>query len=115
MDGIPYIQHCLGVPWQTILAVIQFTTWYYPVGMYRNALVTHSLNERAGLMFLLIWSYMLFSSTFSQMIVTIMPRRRYWNKYLRIILLPVSDILRVGSRRGFPPSYISNLPTDNLS
>ncbi len=61
------------LPWQTILAVIQFTTWYYPVVMYRNALVTHSLNERAGLMFLLIWSYMLFSSTFSQMIVTIMP------------------------------------------
>ncbi|ERF69401.1 hypothetical protein EPUS_05946 [Endocarpon pusillum Z07020] len=61
------------LPWQTLLAVIQFTTWYYPLGMYRNALAAHHLNERGGLMFLLIWSYMLFSSTFSQMVVTIMP------------------------------------------
>ena len=61
------------LPWQTILAVVQFATWYYPSGMYRNALATQDLNERGALMFLLIWSYMLFSSTFSQMVVTIMP------------------------------------------
>ena len=61
------------VPWQSILAVIQFVTWYYPLGMYRNALISDHLHERGGLMFLLIWSYMLFSSTFSQMVVTIMP------------------------------------------
>ena len=61
------------IPWQTILAVIQFVTWYYPLGMYQNALVTDSLAERGGLMFLIIWSYMTFSSTFSQMVVSIMP------------------------------------------
>ncbi|KAI9876910.1 MAG: hypothetical protein M1830_005311 [Pleopsidium flavum] len=61
------------LPWQTVLAVLQFVTWYYPLGMYRNALVTDQLVQRGGLMFLTIWSYMTFSSTFSQMIVTIMP------------------------------------------
>lgn len=61
------------IPWQTVLAVLQFVTWYYPLGMYRNALVTGQLVQRGGLMFLIIWSYMIFSSTFSQMMVTIMP------------------------------------------
>ena len=61
------------IPSQTVLAIIQYISWYYPLGMYRNALLTHTLNERSGLMFLLMWSYMLFSSTFSQMVATIMP------------------------------------------
>lgn len=61
------------LPSQAVLAVIQFLTWYYPIGMYRNAIETHQLVERGGLMFLAIWSYTTFSSTFSQMVVTIMP------------------------------------------
>ena len=61
------------LPWQVVLAVLQFATWYYPVGMYRNALLTDQLSERGGLIFLILWSYMVFSSTFSQMLVTIMP------------------------------------------
>ena len=61
------------LPWQTLLSVIQFVTWYYPAGMYQNALATDQLVQRGGLMFLVIWSYLIFSSTFSQMVVTIMP------------------------------------------
>lgn len=61
------------IPSQTVLAVIQFVIWYYLVGMYQNAATTSALNERSGLMFLLMWSYMLFSSTFSQMVATVMP------------------------------------------
>ena len=61
------------LPWQIVLAAIQFVTWYYPLGMYRNALATEQLAQRSGLMFLIIWSYMTFSSTFSQMVVCIMP------------------------------------------
>lgn len=61
------------LPWQAVIALLQFVTWYYPVGMYRNALVTDQLSERGWLTFLIIWSYLTFSSTFSQMVVTIMP------------------------------------------
>lgn len=61
------------IPSQIVLAIIQYLTWYYPIGMYKNALSTHALNERSGLMFLLLLSYMLFSSTFSQMVATVMP------------------------------------------
>lgn len=61
------------LPWQTVLAVIQFTTWYYPLGMYRVASDANELSGRGGLIFLIIWSSMTFSSTFSQMFATIMP------------------------------------------
>lgn len=59
--------------WQSILAISQFVTWYYPLGMYENAIETDQLVQRGGLMFLTIWSYLTFSTTFSQMVVTIMP------------------------------------------
>lgn len=61
------------LPWVTLLAVIQFVTWYYPLGMYKNAIATDQLNERGALMFLVNVSFFLFSSTFSQMLGTIMP------------------------------------------
>lgn len=61
------------LPWHTILAVIQYMTWYYPLGMNRNGHTTHQRTERAGLMFFLIWSFMEYSSTFSHMLGTIMP------------------------------------------
>lgn len=61
------------LPWQVVLATIQFSGWYYPVGMYRNAETTGSLAERSGLMFLSNLSFFFFSSTFSQMLGTIMP------------------------------------------
>ena len=61
------------LPSQTVLAIIQFITWFYPLGLYKNAIVTQTLHERSGLMFLLIWAYLLFSLTFSQMVVSIMP------------------------------------------
>ncbi len=59
--------------WQTLPATVLFVTWYYPLGMYRNALITDQLNERGGLVFLITWSFMLFSSTFSQLFSTIVP------------------------------------------
>ena len=61
------------IPSQTLMAVVFFVTWYYPLGMYHNALATDQLHARGGLVFLLIWSFMLFCSSFSQMVATVMP------------------------------------------
>jgi ABC-type multidrug transport system permease subunit len=57
------------LPWQTLLAVLTFITWYYPVGMHKNAEWTDTVNERSGLMFLLIWSFYMFASTFTMMVI----------------------------------------------
>ncbi len=55
--------------WQTITSVLVFAAWYYPTGMYRNADSAFSMDERAWLMFLLIWAFFLFASTLSQAVV----------------------------------------------
>ncbi|MCJ1461610.1 hypothetical protein MMC07_000207 [Pseudocyphellaria aurata] len=55
------------LPWNTLMAVIVFFCWYYPIGLYENA--GDAVTERGGLMFLYCWVFLLFTSTFSTMIV----------------------------------------------
>ncbi|GAD98247.1 ABC transporter [Paecilomyces variotii No. 5] len=57
------------LPWNTLMAVFIFVCWYYPIGLYRNAEPTDSVHERGALMFLLIWTFLLFTSTFAHMII----------------------------------------------
>jgi ABC-type multidrug transport system permease subunit len=51
------------------MAVILFATYYYPIGMHRNAQAAGQYYERSGLMFLFVWSFLMFISTFSTMII----------------------------------------------
>ncbi|KAL8279483.1 hypothetical protein RQP46_008045 [Phenoliferia psychrophenolica] len=62
-------QILVEIPWQTLMAVITFFCWYYPIGLYRNASLDHAVTERGGLMFLFVWSFYLFTSTFAQMCI----------------------------------------------
>jgi ATP-binding cassette subfamily G (WHITE) protein 2 (PDR) len=57
------------LPWNAFAAVLIFFPLYYPIGMYRNAIPTHSVTERGGLFFLLVLCFMLFASTFTSMVV----------------------------------------------
>ncbi|KAF5006716.1 hypothetical protein FDECE_6926 [Fusarium decemcellulare] len=58
---------------QTLISVICFVSWYYPLGLWRKALNQGELHSRSGLVFLLIWSLLVLFQTFSQMLMTIMP------------------------------------------
>ncbi|KAF8189914.1 ABC-2 type transporter-domain-containing protein [Mycena galopus ATCC 62051] len=62
-------QIVVELPWQLLAAAICFVSWYYPIGLYRNAIPAHEVKERGGLMFLFVAQFMLFTSTFSQMLV----------------------------------------------
>ncbi|OJJ46232.1 hypothetical protein ASPZODRAFT_133248 [Penicilliopsis zonata CBS 506.65] len=55
--------------WNILMAVPIFFTWYFPIGLYANAEPTHSVTEREGTMFLLVLIFLLFTSTFSSMII----------------------------------------------
>ncbi|TGZ78451.1 hypothetical protein EX30DRAFT_322445 [Ascodesmis nigricans] len=57
------------IPWQTLMATLTFVLYYYPVGLYKNAEHTDTVNERSGLMFLLILLFFLWVSTFTHMII----------------------------------------------
>lgn len=57
------------IPWQTLMAALTFFSWYYPIGLHRNAIPTDAVTERGGLMFLLILVFYLWISTFSHMLI----------------------------------------------
>lgn len=60
------------LPWNSLMAVLIFVCWYYPIGLYKNALDAiggSQLNERGFLMFLFVWGFLMWTSTFTDMLI----------------------------------------------
>lgn len=62
-------QIIVEIPWNTLMAVIMFFGWYYPLGLYRNTYEDGATTERGALVFLLVLAFMLFTCTFTHMII----------------------------------------------
>ncbi|OTA99748.1 hypothetical protein M426DRAFT_67197 [Hypoxylon sp. CI-4A] len=62
-------QIIVELPWNTLMAALMYFCWYYPVGLYRNAEAADQVAERGALMFLLLLAFLLFTSTFTDMII----------------------------------------------
>lgn len=58
--------------WNTLVAVILFVCWYYPIGFVDNT-TGGDVVERGLLVFLLLWMFMIMASTFSHFAITWMP------------------------------------------
>ena len=52
-----------------LLGVFCFVCWYFPIGLYRNAEWTDQVNSRGINMFLQVWIFFIFTSTFANMII----------------------------------------------
>ena len=61
------------LPWQCLLSVLIFVSYYYPLGFWQYA--DPQFNERGALMFLYILAFFIFASTFAQMIIAPLPVR----------------------------------------
>jgi ATP-binding cassette subfamily G (WHITE) protein 2 (PDR) len=57
------------IPWNSLMAVLIFITWYYPIGLRQNAVEADQVVERGALMFLFILTFMIFAGTFAHMII----------------------------------------------
>lgn len=57
------------LPWNSLMAVLIFFCWYYPIGLYRNAEPTDSVNLRGFQLFLFVWMFLMFTSTFTHMVI----------------------------------------------
>lgn len=57
------------LPWNAVAGFLIFVTWYYPIGLYHNAESTGAVAERGGLMFLFVLAFLLFTSTFTSMVI----------------------------------------------
>lgn len=61
------------LPWNGLMGTIMFFCWYYPIGLYRNAIPDNEVAERGALMFLLVLAFLLFTSTFTTMMIAAIP------------------------------------------
>lgn len=57
------------LPWNSLMAVIIFFCFYYPIGLYRNAQPAGEVHERGALFFLFVLQFLLFTSTFTNMVI----------------------------------------------
>ncbi|GKT65447.1 ABC-2 type transporter [Colletotrichum tofieldiae] len=62
-------QIIVELPWNTLMAAIMYFCWYYPVGLYQNAIPADQVTERGALMFLYLLVFLLFTSTFTDFII----------------------------------------------
>ncbi|PMD28823.1 hypothetical protein L207DRAFT_266106 [Hyaloscypha variabilis F] len=62
-------QIIVEIPWNTLMSLLMFLCFYYPIGLYKNAEPAGQVSERAALMFLLLWAFMMFTCTFTDMII----------------------------------------------
>ncbi|CAH0002311.1 unnamed protein product [Clonostachys byssicola] len=61
------------IAWNSLMSVLCYLTWYYPIGLFRNAEWSNAVNERGITMFLHIWVFFVFSSTFAHMMIAGLP------------------------------------------
>ena len=57
------------IPWNSLMAVLVFVGWYYPIGLRENAVEAGQVGERGVLMFLFILMFMIFAGTFTNMVI----------------------------------------------
>ncbi|KAL8945039.1 MAG: hypothetical protein Q9216_000023 [Gyalolechia sp. 2 TL-2023] len=57
------------IPWNSLMAVLVFVGWYYPIGLRQNAVEAGQVAERGVLMFLFILTFLIFAGTFTSMVV----------------------------------------------
>lgn len=62
-------QIIVEMPWNVLMGTLMFFSWYYPVGLQHNAAAAGQTAERGGLMFLLLVSFLLFTSTFTDLVI----------------------------------------------
>ncbi|CDK25256.1 unnamed protein product [Kuraishia capsulata CBS 1993] len=62
-------QITVEIPWQMLCGTLSFFCWYYPVGMYENAVATDTVHERGALIWLYIVAFFVYASTLAQLCV----------------------------------------------
>ena len=55
------------IPIQIVVGTLAFFSWYYPVGLYENAVSTDSVDSRGVLMWMLLTSFFVYTSTMGQL------------------------------------------------
>lgn len=57
------------LPWNSLMAIIIFFCFYYPIGLYNNAEPTDAVSLRGAQFFLFTLQFLLFTSSFTNMMI----------------------------------------------
>ena len=63
-------QITVEIPWQIGVGTVAFFCWYYPIGLYENAVPTNTVHERGALMWITIVLFYVYSSTMGQLCIS---------------------------------------------
>ncbi|KAM0278525.1 hypothetical protein ACHAQH_005092 [Verticillium albo-atrum] len=55
--------------WNSLLSVFSYILWYFPMGLYQNARQSGAEHSRGATVFLFVWVFFLFSSTFAHLAI----------------------------------------------
>ncbi|KAJ5895287.1 ZEB2-regulated ABC transporter 1 [Penicillium taxi] len=58
------------IPWYTLASVFMWALFYYPIGFYKNAEAAEQGTERGALMWLLVWVFLMWVSTFAHFCIS---------------------------------------------
>lgn len=58
------------VPFQILVGTVAFFCWYYPLGLYHNAAASNETTSRGGLMYLLIISFYVYTTTMGHLCIS---------------------------------------------
>ncbi|CAK7901811.1 pleiotropic ABC efflux transporter of multiple drugs Cdr1p [[Candida] anglica] len=60
------------IPWQILTGTLAFFCWYYPIGLYNNAIPTNTVNQRGAFMWFSLCMFFVYSSTLPQWCISFM-------------------------------------------
>lgn len=63
-------QITVEIPWNIVAGTLAFFCWYYPTGMYNNAIPTDAVHSRGATMWFAITLFYIYTSTLGQMCVS---------------------------------------------
>lgn len=58
------------IPWNIVCGTLAFFVWYYPTGLYNNAVPTDTVTERGATMWLAIVCFYIYTSTMGQLCIS---------------------------------------------
>jgi ABC-type multidrug transport system permease subunit len=58
---------------EQIVSLFSYICFYYPIGLYKNAEWTDAVNSRGFTMFLHLWVFFMYASTFAHMMIAGLP------------------------------------------
>ncbi|WJG35769.1 putative ATP-binding cassette transporter [Fusarium oxysporum Fo47] len=59
--------------WNSIMSIFAYICFYYPIGLYKNAEWTDAVHSRGFTMFLHLWIFFMYTSTFAHMLIAGLP------------------------------------------